>query len=81
MVYGAVAQRFAISTVPRSMILGEIESYGDLVMVKRLEEARGRKSWLSLVRVEGRRTLFSSTVVKDELSWVPLAADLEPLSE
>jgi hypothetical protein len=52
MVYGAVAQRSAISTVLRSMILGEIESYGELVMVEQLEEARGRKSWLSLVHVE-----------------------------
>jgi hypothetical protein len=61
------------------MISGEIESYGELVMVQRLEEARGRRSWLPLVHVKGRRTLFSSIVVKDKLLWVPLAADLEPL--
>jgi hypothetical protein len=80
MVYGAVAQRSAKSTVPKSMISGEIKSYGVLVMVARLEKARGRRSWLPLVRVEGRRTLFSSTVVKDELSWVPLVANLKPLN-
>jgi hypothetical protein len=79
MVYGAVSQRSTVSTVLRSMISGEIESYGELVMLERLEEARGRRSWLPLVHVEGRRTLFSSIVVKDELPWVPLAADLEPL--
>ena len=59
MVYGAFAQRSTVSTVLRSMISGEKESYGELVMVKRLEEARGRRSWLPLVHVEGRRTLFS----------------------
>uniref|UniRef100_A0A2N9EYT8 Uncharacterized protein n=1 Tax=Fagus sylvatica TaxID=28930 RepID=A0A2N9EYT8_FAGSY len=80
MVYRVVAQRFVVSIVSRSMISGEIESYGKLVMVERLEETRGRRSGLPLVHVEGRRTLFSSTVVKDELPWVPLAADLEPLS-
>uniref|UniRef100_A0A2N9FEL5 Uncharacterized protein n=1 Tax=Fagus sylvatica TaxID=28930 RepID=A0A2N9FEL5_FAGSY len=80
MVYGAVAQRSAASRVSRSMISGEIESYGELVMVERLEETQGRRSWLPLVRVKDRRTLFSSVVVKDELPWVPLAADLEPLN-
>ena len=80
MVYKVLAQRSVVSIVPRSMISGEIESYGKLVMVERLEETRGRRSGLPLVHVEGRRTLFSSTVVKDELPWVPLAADLEPLS-
>ncbi len=38
MVHRAVAQRSATSTVPRSMISDEIESYGELVMVKRLKE-------------------------------------------
>ena len=38
MVHSAVAQRSAASTVPRSMISNEIESYGELVMVERLEE-------------------------------------------
>ena len=68
MVYGAVAQRSAARTVLISMISGETESYGELVMVERLEETQGRRSWLPLVCVEGRRTLFSSIVVKDELS-------------
>jgi hypothetical protein len=39
MVYGAVAQRSAVSIVSKSMISSEIESYGELVMVERLEEA------------------------------------------
>uniref|UniRef100_A0A2N9FHC5 Uncharacterized protein n=1 Tax=Fagus sylvatica TaxID=28930 RepID=A0A2N9FHC5_FAGSY len=80
MVYGVVAQRSTVSTMLKSMISSGIESYGELVMVARLEEARGKRSWLPLIGVEGRRTLFSSTVVKDELSRAPLAADLEPLS-
>ena len=80
MVYGAIAQRSTISTIPKSMISNEIESYGELVMVERLKEARGRRSWLALVRVGGRRTMFSSIVMKDDMSWVPLAVDLQPLS-
>jgi hypothetical protein len=64
MVYGAIAQRSAVSIVPKSMISGEIESYGELVMVERLEEAQGRRSRLPLIRVGGRRTLFSSIVMK-----------------
>ncbi len=64
MVYRVVTQRSAVCTVPKSMISGEIKSYGELVMVERLEEAQGRRSWLPLVRVGGKRTLFSSIVMK-----------------
>jgi hypothetical protein len=64
MVYGPVAQRFAVSKVPKSMISGEIESYGELVMIERLEEAQGRRNWLPLVHVGGRRKLFSSIMMK-----------------
>jgi hypothetical protein len=64
MAYGAVAQGSAVSTMSKSMISGEIESYGESVMVERLEEAQGRSSRLSLVRVGGRRALFSSFVMK-----------------
>ena len=47
MVYGAVAQRSAASTVLISMISGETESYGELVMVEQLEETNlgNRGSW------------------------------------
>ena len=47
MVHRAVAQRSAASTVPRSMISNEIESYGELVMVEQLEETNlgNRGSW------------------------------------
>ena len=38
MAHRAFAQRSAASIVPRSMIFDGIESYGELVMVKRLEE-------------------------------------------
>ena len=64
MLYGAVAQRFPVSEVPKSMISGEIESYGELVMIERLEEAQGRRNWLPLVHVGSRRTLFSSIMMK-----------------
>jgi hypothetical protein len=64
MVYRVVTQRSAICTVPKSMIFGEIKSYGELVMVERLEEAQGGRSWLPLVYVRGKRTLFSSIVMK-----------------
>ena len=64
MVYGTVAQRSVVSTVPKSMISSEIKSYGELVMVDQFEEAQGRRRWLPLVRVRGRRTLFSFVVMK-----------------
>ena len=64
MVYGTVAQRSVVSTVPKSMISSEIKSYGELVMVDQFEEAQGRRRWLPLVRVGGRRTLFSFVVMK-----------------
>ena len=80
MAYGDVVQRSAASTLSRSIISGEIESYGELIMIERLRETRGRGSWLFLVRIEGRNALFSSIIVKDELPWVPLVANLEPLS-
>ena len=50
--------------MPKSTISGEIENYGELVMVEWLEEAQGSRSWLPLVRVGSRSTLFSFFVVK-----------------
>ena len=44
MVYLGVTQRSAICTIPKSMISSEIENYGELVMVERLEEAQGRRA-------------------------------------
>ena len=62
------------------MISGEIESYEGLVIVERIEVTQGKGCWPFLVRVESRNALFTSVMVKDKLSWVSLAADLEPLS-
>ncbi len=64
MVHGVVAQKSAASTVPRSMIFGKMKSYqvaGDGRVAQRVLR---KKSWPFLVRVNGKRALFSSVMVR-----------------
>ncbi len=68
-----------MGTVPRSMIPSKMKSYRVAGDGRVAQRALRMKSWSFLVRVDGRRELFSFVMMKLGVPWVPLAADLEPL--